>query len=271
MLTTPNVLDQRPKYELRDLRACFTLERVLAHLKAKGYRDDLTNPAKWAGNCSGVAMAIADMLPGLTHVRGHWLGYVSPHGYFAGRAGGVIQHGWLVARSHSTEAEWTIDPTRWVFEHTAPGIWLGGQHTHTECSDFEVADEDPDMCVCGDLRYEHRQGLFRPCLRCRWAYDEGGNEYRARTHPSRPMPGIGAVRLKFKREQVGARKVLKALGLSQWLTDAQAFWLAGTPYDELQGRAFEIYQALAEAGCLARIPIDNAQRAERLAGRKLRP
>jgi hypothetical protein len=77
----------------------------------------------WKGNCYHVACQIVKQDVLMTECRavyGHYLGPISPDGYFKARIGmPFVQHGWVEFPNGDI-----IDPTRWVFEAKQPYIAL---------------------------------------------------------------------------------------------------------------------------------------------------
>jgi len=78
---------------------------------------------KWAGNCYAIAVAFIEkkIVPGVPRY-GHWRGPVHEESQFFGshEALGFSRHGWV-----EQPGETICDPTRWVFEHVEPYIFMG--------------------------------------------------------------------------------------------------------------------------------------------------
>lgn len=225
--------------------------------------------AKWPGKCYEIASAMVDakIVPGGTAVYGHWIGPIHSRSIFADRAQlGFCNHGWIIMPDGVV-----IDPTRYVFEACAPYIFHGARDAAQECSGFDPDEEG--ICSCGHEADEHRPGFFRPCRRCAWPYDEGGNVLRAALR--RPAPdALPRARPRYKIKQhlsIAGRFLLAQLfatvRYSGTLTREQCFWLANLPYHALGDRVHEIYDALKACGLEPAIPLDNMRRSERERGR----
>jgi hypothetical protein len=75
----------------------------------------------WPGRCFEIACRLLDTGVDAHAVYGLYSGWVSPAGYYAGRAHiGHHRHGWLVLADGRV-----FDPTRWVFENVAPYLFVG--------------------------------------------------------------------------------------------------------------------------------------------------
>lgn len=209
---------------------------------------------QWSGNCYAIACAIlrARLVKGRP-AYGHWTGPVHPQSPF--RRGGNVpfqRHGWIVLEERGPHAQRpgaVMDPTRWVFEHVAPYIYVGAPAEDTDCVDCgytEDEHDDDDTPTCG---------IF---VRPDWPYDEGGDRFRMSVQ--RPLPqrkdGDKVQRLDLPR------KLKQRLGLPQRLTVEQMAWLANLPYSVMGRDAWAICQALAAAGHKAYIPIDTWTRAD---------
>lgn len=183
----------------------------------------------WAGRCYEIASRIvaAGLLDG-TAVYGHWLGPVHCQSRFAGGRP-FIQHGWVVFPNDPR----VLDPTRWVFEHEAPYLFLG----------------EP-----GKL------------------YDEGGNEWRGATRASNP-PNFDVCDEVFEFEQQRMDTetwnfVERYLQMDYMdgdqepgmISREQLYWLANAPLVQLGQHAKGVYDALAAVDEQALIPIDNFRR-----------
>lgn len=185
----------------------------------------------WHGNCFAIAsqMVESGLILG-TAVYGHYLGPVSPIGYwrqYAERP--FIQHGWIALTDPLSNYR-IMDPTRWSFEHAKPFVTL-----------LLPTDE-----------------AFND-------YDEGGNMWRAATQRPCPKPTFGEKLIKLELS-AQARQLVQALIPASSpiaLPASQLFWLANVPYDALAPLSAEIFMAISRAGLRATVPIDNMRRAER--------
>lgn len=211
----------------------------------------------WAGNCYGVAEAIvkSGLVRG-TPVYGMWTGRIATTSIFANRIKlGFTHHGWITLPNGKV-----MDPTRWVFEDVKPYIFVGEKEY--SCFDFQASDT-PEVCLCGHVIEEHKHGFFQPCTICHWPYDEGGNETREKFRQPCPKfdPKKKAYHLTLSEK---ARQVVSmVVGRDSPYSIEQLLWLANAPWENLNGQAFEIYQAIEKAGGIGFIPIDNKMRAQR--------
>jgi hypothetical protein len=182
----------------------------------------------WAGRCYEISSRIvaAGLLDG-TAVYGHWLGPVHPKSPFAGGRP-FVQHGWVVFPNDRR----VLDPTRWVFEHEEPYLFLG----------------DP-----GKL------------------YDEGGNEWRGATRGPVPSFDVSEKQFDFDKRVMDTatwKFVERYLEIDYMdedqvpgvLSKQQVFWLANAPLADLGPHAKTVYDALVKKGEEALIPIDNFRR-----------
>jgi len=222
---------------------------------------------QWKGRCFEIAslMVKHGVVKGRA-VYGHWTGIIQPSSYFGDRAGmSFCNHGWVLL----DDGETVVDPTRWVFEDKRPYIFVGSEADAETCDDFQPDDDGMVCTTCGHLDCEHESGgFFNACKFCMWPYDEGGNKFRH--SQKRPPPEAGDDEAKFdvlKHLSAADAKFVKAqfspVKLGKKLTWPQAHWLATLPYDDYDGRAHRIYQALKKAKALGLVPIDNEMRAKR--------
>jgi hypothetical protein len=193
-----------------------------------------SKPSTWEGNCFGVASALAPYLGGVA-VYGHWLGKVSPNGFWKARTGHPFQqHGWVVLPNekgvYSEQTETIIDPTRWSFEAKKPYVWQGKNDG---------------------------------------TYDEGGNKMRMHLG-SRDVPNDDYVEpldtsneclehlaMLLRNSDVESGLILKSEVIAIANAAPKAldwFWVA------------EIYEALDKAGYRAFIPTDNWKMVDRRRG-----
>ncbi len=139
-----------------------------------------------------------------------------------------MQHGWIVLSRDSR----VLDPTRWVFEHQAPYLFLG----------------DP-----GKL------------------YDEGGNEWRTVMRGGVPAFDTSERAIKFDGRAMDSETwnfVERYLQIDYMdgeqepgmLSRSQVVWLANAPLAQLGRHASGVYDALEKVGEVALIPIDNFRR-----------
>lgn len=223
----------------------------------------------WPGNCYAIAVALVEsgLLPDrFEAVYGHWTGPISSRSRFADRrALGFTGHGWALDPDSGT----VVDPTRWVFEHADPYIFVG---------------QEPDPIVqlcdgCGHLSDEHDNSFMAACEFCDcelfepepWYYDEGGNMLAARRMGDPPTaPDVDDP----DRRPLGDLPAAAAHTVTSLLADPaagtagvsveQAMWLANVPYG-LLGDAESVYRGLEQAGFGAFVPFDNRNRAARTA------
>jgi hypothetical protein len=218
---------------------------------------------KWENRCYEIAQKLAKtgLLPvGTEAVYGHWIGAVhSKSSFYAHSARDFASHGWCVCPDGTV-----VDPTRWVFEWAKPYIFIGKEE-----------DNDEFTCkICHHHADEHRNSFMAECavLGCRcpmfdpgtcWPYDEGGNQLRRKLMRAVPKydPKGQLVLVDFGKMEPWVRKKL-ADKHKRW-TSMQLHWLATLPYEDFEGRAFDVYKAIRQAGHGAVIPIDNERRAKR--------
>ncbi len=225
----------------------------------------------WVARCYEISFKIvAKGLVDGEAVYGHWLGDIAPGSHFADRKRlGFVSHGWILLKDGRV-----LDPTRWVFENVAPYLYVGEPPDHWSVT----------PCVnCGLLREEHKDDGPEDRCDCyeqeRWPYDEGGNTWREAMTHGRPPP-----------EPVGRRRELKLDNPTAWwigallgepdgarLTNNQLFYLANYSYTAMrQAIGPDGVKAVYEAICgiddtsISWIPIDNANRARRECGFKIR-
>lgn len=184
-------------------------------------------PAKdWPGRCHEIAGRILDA--GVVSGRlayGAWRGFMHPASIFGTRRGaGFTHHGWIV----SDDERSVVDPTRWVFEHTAPYIYTG---TLTREYD-EGANE---------VRHELRAAMGRGEAPT-WSANDRQSDL-----------------LEFCHVETTAH--LRALlGNARSISVPQVLWLANLPPRLLEPYVVPIYRALITAGFEALIPLDNRLR-----------
>lgn len=224
---------------------------------------------QWPGKCFQVATAFVNHGIVQGHaVYGHWRGKIDPHApVFGERAGHrFVHHGWILQDDGTV-----VDPTRWVFENVEPYIFVG-----------QDDDDGLDWCICGHLVEEHKDGFFRPCKFCdccedfekdqkdAWPYDEGGDQLRAEMRKPPPLYDSDH-KIDFHLRGTASQHCLDLInGAEHWSRD-QVFWLANLPYADHGPHVVGVYQALARAGLLGLIPMDNRNRAEREFNFKLKP
>jgi len=201
----------------------------------------LGEPASaWSARCFEIASRIVDakLCPkGSVAVYGHWIGPITKGSLFAGKAAmGFVQHGWVVLPDGRV-----LDPTRWVFEHVVPYLYVG------------AADADH--------------------------YDEGGNKFRTAMQPSQP-PSFDECEDQYLLDQYVLPDgkawtfVEKLLGLSDpfdmpdgvetgTICESQLHWLAHRDPRSLGGHAKAIYDAIRKLDKGALIPIDNKMMVDR--------
>jgi hypothetical protein len=211
----------------------------------------------WAGNCYAIACAIlrARLVRGRP-AYGHWTGHIHPQSRFATKsAKPFVRHGWVVLQERGDHAQRpgrVLDPTRWVFEHVEPYLYVGGPPS---CLDV-------DPCgTCGLLEEEHDGSVADACEAYAvtpWPYDEGGDRLRQALQRPLPVkqPGDKLVRIDLPR------RLKQRLGLPHRMTCEQVAWLANLPYVVLGADAWAICKALEYAGHKALIPIDTWLRAD---------
>lgn len=222
----------------------------------------------WAGRCYEISCKIvkAGLIDGGEAVYGHWVGPVHPESRFANRRGlPFVLHGWI-----QLEDGCVIDPTRWVFEHVEPYLYVGEPPDHwniVPCAN------------CGLLREEHKDdGPADQCgcyEREPWPYDEGGNQWRETMTHGRPPPA-----------PKGRRKTMRfSVAVAQWvggaLREDDPFHLAANQLLHLANLSYEviknavgpigvkmIYTAIADFNdnSISWLPLDNFNRARRECG-----
>jgi len=194
----------------------------------------LGEPAtKWAGRCYEIACRLVDRgaVKGVA-VYGHWLGPVHPKSRFYRTGPLFVQHGWVILPDKRV-----LDPTRWVFEHIAPYLYIG------------PADH----------------------------YDEGGTQFRAATSglpprwdPEEEQHFFDYTVLPYGTAWAFIEKLLRLdreLDRPDYepgqMSDAQLFWLANADPAMLGVHAATIYAAIDKLGRRALIPLDNWLRVQR--------
>ena len=95
---------------------------------------------EWPGRCFDVARAVLQKtgLKG-TAVYGFWTGPVVPSAFYNGREP-RIRHGWIV-----TDAGPIADPTRFVFERTAPYIYYGANDHYADAQTIDWRLDVPNI------------------------------------------------------------------------------------------------------------------------------
>ena len=184
----------------------------------------------WPGNCYAVACMIVDakLVQG-TPRYGHFTGKIDPKSSFGDRAHlGFCRHGWIELPNGRV-----ADPTRWVFEHVDPYLYVGPS------DEYDIGG--------GKLRAEARRLMKKP------SFDEDLDQGRKER-----LKLLGAAKHFVLQEFPDARIVRGGveLGLSQ------VFWLGGTTYGEWPSDdvAEAVYRALIAVGRGAVIPIDERRR-----------
>lgn len=190
---------------------------------------------EWAGRCYEIACAFlsAGLVQGVA-VYGHFTGKVHPKSFFGSRNHmPFVQHGWVLLPDGRI-----FDPTRWGFEDKEPYLYV------TNSGDKE--------------------------------YDEGGNQLRKAMRPPAPEYDAFDRKIEFTQRVLAGgpwKHVEKLLDIDYGFTKqepgtlcySQVFWLANTPFEDLQPHAQAIYKALEAVGELALVPWDNRHKADRLA------
>lgn len=181
--------------------------------------------SSWPGNCHGIANALlqSGALAGLSADHGYarsaygvYLGPIAPGTLFAGRA--FVHHGWI-----EFENGLVVDPTRWVFENTAPAIAATG---------------------IGE-------------------YDLAGRLTRQMISPRPlPLLDQKARIFRWDVEDQGATAAVAALlgaedGWDGRIGLAQMAWVGNLPLDRLGVHAPTIYDYFERQGVIALVPLDN--------------
>lgn len=82
----------------------------------------------WHGHCYSIAAAAHRLLGQGKLAYGHYLGDISPDGFWQDRRGlPFVQHGWVKLRGGRV-----LDPTRWSFLNERPSIWIGTSDEYDE-------------------------------------------------------------------------------------------------------------------------------------------
>ncbi len=194
----------------------------------------------WPGHCHDVASAMVEQgVVGGHAVYGHYVGPISAKSRWKRyRKLGFVRHGWI----HTADS--VIDPTRYVFENRAPYIFK---------DKLDRTGRHPE-------------------------YDEGGNKLRRAMLQQCPSTNTNAARSSIEFSDNFTRDFVRDLVRTSNgdysidvhpMTDEQVFWLANLPLDMLGDFAPDVYAAVADAGCVAYIPIDNRRNVERVIGREL--
>lgn len=223
----------------------------------------------WVARCYEISCAIvkAKLVDGVA-VYGHWTGPVHSNSHFANRRGlPFVAHGWIRLKDDRV-----LDPTRWVFEHVKPYLYVG---------------EEPDTfgvvpCAnCELLAEEH--GERGPADQCdeytmpEWPYDEGGNKWRELMNTGRPRPSKVGPRKKVRLSTAVAEWVAGVLDEKDpyHLTSDQLRYLANMSYDQVIKAVGPVglrtvYTAVVDFcdTAISWIPLDNFNRAKRECGLK---
>jgi len=172
----------------------------------------------------------AGLVPGGVAVYGHWHGPRHPESVFHQPSKPFIRHGWIVLPDGQV-----CDPTRWVFEHVAPYIYIGPS--------------------------DH--------------YDEGGNAIRTVMKGRPPRFDRDEKRYTITKAMLPSAAwsfIEKLMGLADDYDEIepgtidvrQLFWLANQ-YPRLLGEhAPAIYKMLDRLELDAAVPFDNRKMVERL-------
>ena len=171
---------------------------------------------KWHGLCRKMAAATHSIIKTGRWVWGDYLGLIDKNGYYGERSklNRIIGHAWILL-----DDERALDPTRWVFEHVDPYIYIGN------------ADD----------------------------YDEVGNDFRTLFNRSCPTADKGRlVNLKTSASNAALFERLTTTPFDK-LTIQQLAWIATTPYDELGSNAVLIYETLVANDLKTLIPICSLQ------------
>lgn len=173
----------------------------------------------WKGRCHEIAGGLIDMkLVTGRLIYGHYLGPVSEHSMFANKLElPFIQHGWIIH-----ESGMVVDPTRWVFEHEEPYIFI------------DLFGENNDQ------------------------YDEGGNVWRATQ--TRPPPDFRKSDQVVETDTLDPAVrwfIMSLLSYPPKVTSKHVFWLANLPPDTLGSLVSDIYQWIIDRDFPGFIPIDN--------------
>lgn len=197
------------------------------------FETKLGPPSAWAGRCSDIAIGAVEhrLVPkGSVAARGHWLGPVHPKSMFAASsAAGFVQHGWV------KQPDGTVcDPTRWVFEHAPPYIYVGPS--------------------------DH--------------YDEGGNGFRMRRLGGAPVYDPKEAQSQLleaglpKDAWACFARLLGSTPKPGVVSGRQLHWLANLDPRALGGHAWALYTTLDSLNLRGLIPYDNFQMVKRDAQRK---
>ncbi len=175
----------------------------------------------WPGRCFEIAhKMVAHGLVEGTAVYGHWTGDVCPEAPVFGprHYHPFQQHGWIALDDGKGTV---VDPTRWVFENTAPYVFVG-------------APEDES-----------------------WPYDEGGNKFRLRFMPTCPLYGEGPPFIVEVPNSILKGVCEAHIGHKQPWSPVQVVWLCNLPPEMFMGMAREFYEAIEKTGFSSFIPLDN--------------
>lgn len=207
--------------------------QMMAHLIA------VAGPTeKWHGNCFGLATHLANYLKtehgiDAVAVYGHYLGFVSPDGYWGGRTCGFQQHGWVYV------PEMILDPTRWSFENEKPYV----AELYRPHSDYDEGGNKVRQMLRVPFREAAAYG--KPL--------EDSDMYVDLTEVCREhLEGLAHQEIDWDA-----------------LTTGGLMWLANCGYDELDLFRCELYEELSRLGVAGYIPYDNQRRHKRETGDEL--
>jgi hypothetical protein len=187
---------------------------------------------RWKGNCFGIATEAVKrrLVPkGSVAVYGHWMGAVHPQSMFAGKP--IVQHGWVLQPDGQV-----CDPTRWVFEHVAPYIYVGEADT----------------------------------------YDEGGNKHRMRAIGGAPPYNRDDTQYEMTKKVLPEASTWTFIEEMLGDSDAepgivcgrQLMWLANQDPRVLGDHAANVYAVLKRLKLSGFIPYDNQQMVSRQARKR---
>jgi hypothetical protein len=173
---------------------------------------------EWIGNCHYVANQLLKhgIIKGELRY-GHWHGEISDQSRFGGRR--FTHHGWIELSDGNI-----CDPTRWVFEHAKPYIYVGPNNGEYDFGGNKL-----------------RKMLMRPCP----PFDSSVSKDKI---------------YDYSHLSEGAKSIVSMLTLSVGLISInQLFWLANCPLDFFDEWAKEIYQWIIDIKFGSFIPFDNRQ------------
>lgn len=167
--------------------------------------------SEWAGQCYAVSVSLLDygIIKGYARY-GSYTGYIDPESMFYDECheSGVSRHGWI-----ELEDGTIVDPTRWVFEHKEPYIYVGKNDCY-----------EADPYTSYDI---HRQHEKPPVYK-----KSSTNVVLSISDSARHM----------------MHKVLREDRDENSFTRAQLFWLCKANPIEYGVYRVEIYEALKKAG-----------------------